>query len=158
MGKGFKMICIPTRTPLSSGHGGGHFSSHAQGFASSSLANHLDNLLDSGIFPLPSPGWGDSTGSAPAALFPRQVPGGRIHPVILQLTTTSKWLQKKVTKPEAKSPRRWDASREELWPLLPDPAWGCERRIWVVSTPGKRQRNLLSAGQHHGQGIRLPGG
>ena len=121
-GKDFKMICITAATPSSSDHGRDNFSSHAQGFASSSLANSPHTLLDSGTFSPPNPGREDPTGSAPA--FPQQplssgrsrvggitltAPLGsqgcpalsRICPVTLQLTPTSKWLQKKVTKSEA---------------------------------------------------------
>lgn len=47
------MICITAATPSSSDHCGGNFSSHAQGFASSSLANSLENLLDSGTLSPP---------------------------------------------------------------------------------------------------------
>lgn len=47
------MICITAATPSSSDHCGGNFSSYAQGFASSSLANSLENLLDSGTLSPP---------------------------------------------------------------------------------------------------------
>lgn len=157
------MISITAPTPSSSDHDGGNFSSHAQGFASSSLANSPETLLDSGIFPaVPFPGQVLGGGiPPPAPLGSRGCPAlSRVCPTTLQLTPTSKWLQKKVTKPEAESPRRWDASGEKPWTPLPDPARHWER--WEPSfgspNPQQRWRNILGAGQEHGQGTRLPGG
>lgn len=123
------MISITAPTPSCSDNDGGNFSSHAQGFASSSLANSLETLLDSGIFP--------------AAPFPGQVLGGGIPPASPArlsgmpcpeqglpcdppANANLKVAAKKGDQTLSRKPTCWDASGEKPWTLLPDPVrhWG----------------------------------